>query len=334
MNRRKFRTALIGLGRIGATYADDKVMANALQYVSHAQVLAKHPDFEWIAAFDNSPEAVKGVRAKYDVPLCTTSIVDIVKQRPDVLVIATPSGKRTDIVRRFEGLSAILVEKPLGGTASEASDFATACEQLSISVQVNLWRRADELTRQLQADFKSLVGRPQAAVCVYGNGILNNATHFIDLCRWFFGEVRSIGEVSTFGSDNPGDKNDPDISFFLKFDAGVSVAFLPVDFRYFRDLTLEIWGATGKLSICNSGMFTNVLKVRKHATLSGQLELAYESPQKFAPTVGLSLYRMYNNLADHLNGEDDLWSPAANALATSTVIDEIIRRTRITDKGQ
>ena len=67
----------------------------------------------------------------------------------------------------------------------------------NLLVQVNLLRRADECFRELAAGrMVELIGRLQAAQGLYGNGLINNGTHMVDLVRMLFGEVEEAKAVN------------------------------------------------------------------------------------------------------------------------------------------
>ena len=50
-------TALIGLGRIASKYSSDKAMLKSLNFFTHAQVLDKHQNYNWISGVDPSEKA-------------------------------------------------------------------------------------------------------------------------------------------------------------------------------------------------------------------------------------------------------------------------------------
>jgi len=91
-------------------------------------------------------------------------------------------------------LKGVLCEKPLSANPDDAWAFVDFCRARGILLQVNLWRRCDPF---LAADWqqenspRSSVNR-QIVRGVYGNGLLNNGTHLVDLCRMLFGEVVGV----------------------------------------------------------------------------------------------------------------------------------------------
>ena len=65
-------TVVIGFGKVGAAYADDPLTGKYYSYVTHAQVLANHPSFEWKAVVDVSDEALQLAEEQWQIPCPST----------------------------------------------------------------------------------------------------------------------------------------------------------------------------------------------------------------------------------------------------------------------
>jgi predicted dehydrogenase len=319
---------LIGMGKVGAGYADDPVMARFYPYATHAQVLRDHPAFAWEAVVDGNPDARALAATRWRVPQVAGRIEDLPRPcRPAVAVLATPPESRLGFIERIPWLRAVLVEKPLGRTTEEAERFLTACEQRGILVQVNLWRRADETFRSLAGGrLAELIGAPQAVFGLYGNGLLNNGTHLIDFVRMLLGEVKSVQAVA--GGDGlpsgpiPGDIQMP---FHLTLVAGPVVSFQPLRFEHYRENGLDIWGEKGRIAILGEGLQILHYPRHPHRATQGEHEVVTDSPRPLAATVGHAFYRMYGNLAEAVNRGDALWSPGRSALDTARIVEAVFR---------
>jgi predicted dehydrogenase len=321
-------TALIGFGKMAQGYAADAAMARHYRYAAHAQVLAGHPAFEWLAVVDPDTDARAAARTQWNVAHVAADAAGLgdLAQTIEVVVLATPPQARLAILDRLPNLRAVLVEKPLGVRLEDSRAFLEACARRKILVQVNLWRRADDAYRGLAGGgLARLVGRTQAAAGVYGNGLKNNGTHMIDFARMLFGEIESIQCV---GPGNPfaegpiaGDRNP---AFVLAMRSGVVVSFQPLRFAHYRENGLVVWGEHGRLDVLNEGLTMLHYPRAANRAMSGEHEIASDAPVALQPTVGSALYRMYDNLADALAGRDDLWSPGESALQTERAVDTIV----------
>jgi predicted dehydrogenase len=313
---------------MGATYADDPITRRYFRYASHAQVLAEHPAFAWEAVVDPDPSALSQARARWRVPYGASSVTDMLKQyEPEVLVLATPPSVRAAAVEACHGLKAVVCEKPLGITLKEAAAFLNVCDTRGVHVQVNLWRRCDPLMRQLAAgELQAIVGRPQALHGIYGNGLLNNGTHLVDLCRMLFGEVvgiRVLGSArSSEASPIPGDF---DVACQLRFSDELTAVLQLLDFGHYREVGLDIWGEKGRLEILNEGLVVHAFPRRPHRSLSDTREVATDSPERLQTTVGEALFHVYDNLAGALRDSQQLQSSGASAWRTAAVVEAICR---------
>lgn len=330
-----FRTVVIGFGRMGAGYADDPVMAEHYRYATHAQVLRDHPAFEWGAVVDPSPAAREQAASRWHVPRVYGDVESLVAgYDPEVAVIATPPESRLGIIRQMKGLRAVLVEKPLAKTISESERFLAECHALGIQVQVNLWRRADELFHRLAVEgLESRIGRIQSIFGVYGNGLLNNGTHMVDFVRMLAGEIESVRAFDGIEPRPEGPiSGDANVPFTLTLRHQIPVSFHPVSFGSFRENALDVWGTTGRLSILQEGLSINLFPVCENRAMTGEGELASDKPTALASTVGHALYRMYDNLAEVLRGRGGLCSPGNSALETARAVEAVLVSVR--EKGR
>jgi len=321
-------TALFGCGQIGAGYATDRRMARHYRYASHAQVLAEHQDFDWVAAVDPVPAHAEACTRHYGV----AAACDVV-ELPDpggieVAVLATPPGSRRSIVEALPNLKAVLVEKPLGADPVEVGDFASLCAERGLVAAVNLPRRADRSHRALATGgLARAVGDVQGGFLVYGNGLHNNGTHMVDLVRMLLGEIASVSVPAgcrTFsGGPLPGDVNTP---FSLIMEAGFAVMALPVDFEHFRENALDVWGTSGRLSLVSEGLRLCRYELRDNRATSDAHEVASDAALVETTTMGEALYAMYDDLASAIASGTAPVSPLSSAIVTADVIESIHRQ--------
>jgi len=325
MTTRRFKTAVIGFGKMGAGYAADPAMARYYPYATHAQVLADHERFEWIAVVDPNPDAQDAARRQWSVENVAATVTDLgdIAEEIEVAILATPPDSRLAILDGLPNLRAVLVEKPLGLDVDQANLFLDECRQRGILVQVNIWRRADEMFRRLAAGLLSdRIGRVQVASFFYGNGLLNNGTHMVDFARMLFGEVKSVQRINVFQSfvEGPiaGDSNQ---AFAVEFVDGGSASFLPLRFSAYRENGVIIWGARGRFDILNEGLVLACYPQRSNRAMTGEREVAADAAELMPSTVGKALYEMYTNLSQALSGTADLVSSGVSALLTSQLIE-------------
>jgi len=324
---RPLPAAIIGFGKQGQGYADDPVMARHFRYAVHAQVMAQHPGIDWRAVVDPAPQALAAAQDRWGVPACAASVRALgdVAEGIELAVIATGPEARMDLIDAFPALRAVLVEKPLGRNLAEGQAFLDACAARGIMVQVNLWRRADAACRALAAGgLKQAIGTLQGATVLYGNGLVNNGTHMIDMARMLFGEplrAQLLGADAGFVEGPiPGDRNP---RFALTMPGGAVVDFMPLRFAEWRENGLIAWGTTGRLDVLNEGLSLATCPRADNRAMQGEREIAHDRPSPIVSTAGTALWEMHDNLLAALAGTASLASPGASALATARVVEMV-----------
>ena len=323
-----FRTILVGLGRIGAAYIDDKTMAKTVPYATHAQVLADHPAFRWEAAVDISDAARELVLTRFGVEHVARTLEEIdCLGEIDVVVLATPPSFRLSVLGALPNLKAVLVEKPLGATLGESEAFLQECRRRGILTQVNLTRRADAAMQGLAGGgLKERIGSIQCGFGVYGNGIINYATHTVDLVRMLVGEVTAVQALKRSLEFQEGPlADDKNLSFTLFVEDGTPVTLHPVRFSRYREGSLDLWGEKGRLEILQEGLLMRQTPRADCRSLYGACELAASSSGLESTGYGRALYDLYGDLAHVLTGERNATcSPCDSALVTERVVHAVL----------
>lgn len=327
-----YRTVLIGAGRVAAGYAHDPLNVASVRYATHAQVLASHPRFAWGAVVDRSGDAAASVARQYSVPLSSTNVAEIIEPLdPEVAVLAIPPSGRYEILAALPNIRAVIVEKPLGATIDEARQFLQACSDRRILVQVNLWRRADPVFRSLSAGLlREQIGSVQAIVCMYGNGLRNNAIHMVDAVRMLVGEFQSVQSVGPSRTPQPGmavrpAEEDRDVFFAAIVDEDITASFHPLAFAHYRENGLDIWGTDGRLSILVEGLVVQSYARRESRMLTAEFEVSADRPIVQPSVEGQAFYELYSNLAAALDTTEELCCSGEEALRSTLVIDAVER---------
>ncbi|WP_215796687.1 Gfo/Idh/MocA family protein [Paludibacterium yongneupense] len=323
---------MLGFGKIASGYAEDPRQGAWFRYGTHAQVLAEHPCFDWKAVVDPSAAAREHARERWSVCATAPSIEELeCADEIEVAVIATPPESRLGMIERMPSLRAVLVEKPLGTDLLAARRFLDACGRRGIHVAVNLPRRYDQKLQALAAGgLEKEWGAATAVFGVYGNGLLNNGTHLIDLIRMLFGEVADVDMAGGGRRFVEGPiSGDCNIPFALSMASGLNVMVQPVVFANYREVSLDIWAERGRVQLLNETLFCQAAPVAGNRQLSGASEIAHE--QTVREVMGLSdaLYHAYDNLAATLNAGIALACSGAEALVTMAVVESIRARAGI-----
>ncbi|MGE0392420.1 MAG: Gfo/Idh/MocA family protein [Vicinamibacterales bacterium] len=312
------RAALVGLGNIGAGYADDPLTARHFRYATHAQVLRAHPRFTWAAAVDTDPDRRARAQA-LGAARVVASLRELGPHALDVVVLAMPPSQRLAVLDQVDGVRAVFVEKPLGGSLDESRRFLDACRDRGIAVQVNLWRRFDERIGELASGrLRRSVGAVQAVQCVYGGGLTNNGIHLVDTIRLLAGPVRAVRALG----DPAGLANDA-VSFALDLESGAVASAHHIDFAHYREVGLTIWGTDGRLTVDQEGLAFALAPRVPHRAVSGSREIDGGSATMIPSTAGVALYRAYDALAALVESGGDSPCSGEEAWQSTRVVEAI-----------
>lgn len=324
----KLRTIVVGFGRAAGGRDDDPKHAGHFTYATHAQVLAEHPAFDWQGVVDPSEPSRQRAQDEWKVPHVGAELSVVAeKVRPEVAVIAAPPGKaRADTVQQLPDLKAVLVERPLGVGGDQGQAFVDFCRKRDVKVMVNYWRRGDSLFRELAGGgISEKIGKAQAAFATYGNGLYNNGCQLVDFIQMLLGEVATVQTI-----DQPVQIEDTPVGedwkamFTLTLTSGLTVMVQPLDFSFYREIGLDVWGEHGRLAFYQEGLGVAHYPLVDNRGVAGAMEIASDKPEMQTPTVGKALFNIYDNLADVIAGKAGPWSAGDQALYTEKVLDAVL----------
>lgn len=244
------RVGLVGLGRIGYRYdceRDDLI-------ISHFKAIMDNRNFKlcWVADEDAQNRARVLERIPQDCRVMSEVPVDRPETAVDLVVVATSTASHLSVVKQALAVSpkAILCEKPVGVSLAESQEIARLCSEAGVPLYVNYMRRCEPAVQRIQKAITSgEMGDFYKAVCWYSGGIANNASHFIDLMQFWFGEIRQAEVLAPPRQAGA----DPDFDFRLAFEQGLSCYFLAGSEADFGSKEIELLGTQGVLRYLRGG---------------------------------------------------------------------------------
>ena len=113
----------------------------------------------------------------------------------------------------------------------------------------------------------------------------------IDLVKLLFGKVRSIKAISELQTGPNSIKNDKNIIFNLEFQNGSIITFSPINFDFYRDVYLDIWGSKSRVEIFQEGLFIRYSKIKKHRAISNTKEISIDKGTIKNTQCGISYFQ-------------------------------------------
>ena len=143
----RYKAALIGCGRMGATI-DDEVRDRPDSHLwipySHAAAAVACERTELVAVSDVIAEKAEAIRQRYEVAVCYTDYREMIEEeKPDIVCIATRPATHSEITvfAAEHGVKGIYCEKPLCCSMAEADAMVAAVEKNRVKFNYGTQRR-------------------------------------------------------------------------------------------------------------------------------------------------------------------------------------------------
>ncbi len=267
----RYRAVVIGCGGVASRYDE---FSEGKWTATHAGAYAACPDVDLVSAADLDAEALAAFGRRWRVDGLYADYRRMLdRERPDIVSICLPVERHLDALRAACGADAkaVFLEKPVARSSADARESIRVAGARPVAV--NYFRRWNPTLRQLRDELAGGVHGSVIRVTVhYVKGLLGNASHYIDLLRWFFGEPKEARLLRVFG----GGSEDPGADFEVIFGQGILAAFLHVpDIRHIL-VDADIMTERGRIVIGQRGQ--KILRFRPredpHFRLFQVLELA------------------------------------------------------------
>jgi predicted dehydrogenase len=161
---------------------------------AHAYGVARAVGIELVGLADNRLDAAVALGRRFGVPesACYSDFRQMLDEvGADVVIVALWHGQHAEatIAAASRGARLIICEKPMATSMGEAADMIVACGREGVKLAIAHQRRffpGWTKARDLLAG--GAIGSPQCAVLRVRDGLLNSATHSLDLARYILGD--------------------------------------------------------------------------------------------------------------------------------------------------
>lgn len=253
---RVMKAAVFGCGKIGWEFQDDPGAA-AFGICTHAAAWAAIEGVALAAVSDADPARARRCAERWQAPISSASLAAMLDEaRPDIVSIATPDDQHHAAVKaclEFSSVRAVLAEKPLAMTLTEAEELDMLARQHGKTLVVNYSRRFcpfyDSLRRRVQSgEFGAL----RLARNLYTKGARHNGSHFLDLMRFLAGPFQPVGaSLPKWLSHDPRD-SDPGLDVQLTAPGGASIVMHHVPANQFTVFEMDLCFERARF-VCTEG---------------------------------------------------------------------------------
>jgi predicted dehydrogenase len=204
LSPKKLSVALIGLGSIGFRLGlNSNSKPNLL---THYENLIQNNKFQLIAGIDSDLNSCG--KFTEQTGLMSYGSIEQLDRDVDLIVVATSTESHCSVIEKAVNLlnpSYIICEKPLGINYLEAQKIVDELDQSDTKLFVPYYRRYMpkflELKEKISQEY---LGKIVAVTVQYGQGLLTNGSHFINLVDFLTGGLQPhISNVSRASLENP-----------------------------------------------------------------------------------------------------------------------------------
>ncbi|GGI44873.1 dehydrogenase [Paenibacillus marchantiophytorum] len=241
-----------------------------LHAVSYLQALLKRQDVEVVGIADEDRERVEPYIQTYSIPYYA-DYHDLLNSSVDAVIISSENSRHAEMtIQAAQHRKHVLCEKPLGISKDEMQRMITVCKENGVQLMTSFPNRYIPMVVQAKDVIsRGEIGRIVAVKATNkgemiggwfndrtrsgGGSVIDHTVHVMDLLNWIFGSpaVEVYAEASNIFHDIEVEDTG---MVHVKYANGV-IAALDASwsrtraFPYKRDLTMELIGTEGVISI-------------------------------------------------------------------------------------
>ena len=323
------RFGLIGCGRIGSLYDEESGAGPAL---SVASAICRSPGAELAAVCDLDPERARSCARRRDVTAHYTDWSGMLaREALDGVAICTPPALRMDAIKAAlaAGVAMIWCEKPVAESLAEARAIGRLIGDSEVVFAVDYLRRWAPVTEHVRTIIAAGdLGRPQSAALIYGGGVANNASHFIDLMARLIGPALAVRALRTVPDGR--DAADPTLDAVINCadgEARFPFYLWGTDHRELSLCELDLRFTAGRIRLLDWGNVVEIYRAAANQDASGD-----RPPILFERIDGALDDALEQALAQilrvHSGAEQAPLCQVGDGIAALEVVDSLLRSSR------
>ncbi len=311
--------AVVGLGKIGQ-YLDAE-LDSALYCLTHSSAVSQHSSFVLSGGVDPSEQSRRDFAQRFSAPVFSNLFEAASRTRFDGLILCGPTSENAKLIKQAVDLKPrwILMEKPMGQSLRDAAEIARMCQDSKISLGVNFIRRSEPGVLKVKDLIESgRIGRIQKVIVTYSKGLFNNASHFVDLLRFWLGEG---SHHQVMGSVSQNHEGDPEPDFGMHF-GGVPAYFVSAKEDQYSVRDIEIIGSRGVIQYLRGGLKIKVLDIVESKVFRGYKFVELDGSE-IPSQLNRAQYFVMDSLAHSIQEGKALSFSGAEALKTMEHLERI-----------
>ena len=255
---KRYRAAIVGLGRMGSTIDDEVRDSPAFTLpFSIAGGCTTSPRLELIAGADILPEKRRAFTERWGVKAVYEDYLEMIRQeKPDLVAICTKGELHAEmnVAVAEAGVRMVFSEKAIACSPREADAVLAAFRKNNVLLNTGVLRRFSSLYAKMKELIDAgEIGEPKAVVHYAPSSLMHGHIHSIDTIMYLLGDPEA---ASVWGELRPRDlafvnnrlDKDPTAVYHIEFVGGVEGYTVPAGGWEF-----EVLGTEGTLRGLNNG---------------------------------------------------------------------------------
>ena len=187
--KKKIKTLLVGLGKIGFEYDLNKNKT----ILTHTKSIIKNKALELVSVVDRDLKKLKRFNKIYNIKTTNNLSKTLVEEKPHLVVISVNTNKLFTTfkkIQKYKSVKYIILEKPGASNYKQLSQIYSICKKNKIKLFLN-YNRA--YFKNFLAEFGFLKKSKNFKVIYkYSRGLYNNSSHFLNLVFHFLDIPKKI----------------------------------------------------------------------------------------------------------------------------------------------
>ena len=311
-----YSVLIVGAGRIGALYD----LPSDIDVLSHAHAFSGHDSFSLIGFVDPDIHQAE-LAVKRWGGAAYRSIKQAFQEQKghaiDVVCITSPDKTHINVLSELleYPLNLAFCEKPLATEITEANDIIDRYVKAEIPLAVNYSRRYVPAFQALASKIsEGRYGQFVYGAGYYGNGLLCNGSHLIDLITMLVGYPEPVSITEKI---DDGQFQDASFDVILKTPSESLVSLKSIDSRHYTLFELDLFFSEARIRILDNGF-----KIETHTIQEHPLNSAYQTVRSASTLqTEMKTHMAYaaDNIAQFLGGHSPLKCTAQQALGALQV---------------
>jgi len=216
------KALVVGMGRIGSSF-DEVKEKNWVN--THLGAYKKSSAIKGIAICDINQKALDKAIEFWNIKNAYNNIENALHEfSPEIVSLCVSADNILPLMKKlvkYSSIKFLWIEKPFSDSVENARKQIELLSQYEIRFLTNYQRRFDQCYDYAKENLNSLIGNPQKCVCFFSGGIVNTASHLINLLLYFFATPPTVKALNIKRDEAGVDHGD----FMLRFNACDAYAF-------------------------------------------------------------------------------------------------------------